>query len=466
MVETGVDLVADHVVIGAGASGLAFVDALVAADPDTDVIIVDRRHAAGGHWVDAYPFVRLHQPSASYGVNSLALGEGRIETEGVNAGFFEQASAAELVRYYERVKDQLIATGRVRFLLGHDYQGFDGRDHLVRSRVSGAATSVRARRRFVDATYVESVIPARHTPSFAVDPGVRFVTPNDLVRLDTPAGGFVVLGGGKTAMDVIVWLIEQGVDPDRLQWVRPRDGWFVNRTYTQPGHLVINMLDMHARSVEAAALATSGLDYAHRLEVHEMMFRLDSTREPEVFRGATLARAELDILRSVERVVRLGRVGRIRRHQIELTDGALRIDAEAIVVDCTAQGLATRARQPIFAPGHITVQFTTLGVAPWSAAILGFVTSLDIDDAERNRLCPAVPRTGMIADQLWVSHIGFGAERARRDQPEFSAWAAGARLNPMGSLSRNRDDEAMAPLFARLEEFSDRARVNLARHAR
>jgi cation diffusion facilitator CzcD-associated flavoprotein CzcO len=38
-----------------------------------DVIMVDRRHAPGGHWLEAYPFVRLHQPSAYYGVNSLPL---------------------------------------------------------------------------------------------------------------------------------------------------------------------------------------------------------------------------------------------------------------------------------------------------------------------------------------------------------------------------------------------------------
>jgi hypothetical protein len=33
-------------------------------------VIVDRRHGPGGHWNDTYPFIRLHQPSAYYGVNS------------------------------------------------------------------------------------------------------------------------------------------------------------------------------------------------------------------------------------------------------------------------------------------------------------------------------------------------------------------------------------------------------------
>jgi cation diffusion facilitator CzcD-associated flavoprotein CzcO len=60
----------DYLVVGAGASGLAFADSLL-TEADVDVVLVDRREHAGGHWRDAYPFVRLHSPSAYYGVNSM-----------------------------------------------------------------------------------------------------------------------------------------------------------------------------------------------------------------------------------------------------------------------------------------------------------------------------------------------------------------------------------------------------------
>ena len=66
----------DYLVVGAGATGMAFVDALIAAC-DADVVLVDRRHGPGGHWNDAYPFVRLHGPSALYGVDSRRLGTTR-----------------------------------------------------------------------------------------------------------------------------------------------------------------------------------------------------------------------------------------------------------------------------------------------------------------------------------------------------------------------------------------------------
>ena len=67
----------DYLVVGSGAVGMAFADSLVAESTDR-VLIVDRHHAPGGHWNDAYPFVRLHQPSAYYGVNSRELDEGGI----------------------------------------------------------------------------------------------------------------------------------------------------------------------------------------------------------------------------------------------------------------------------------------------------------------------------------------------------------------------------------------------------
>jgi len=50
----------DYLVIGAGAGGMSLTDALIDADQDCDVVMVDRRHARGGHWNDSHLFVRLH----------------------------------------------------------------------------------------------------------------------------------------------------------------------------------------------------------------------------------------------------------------------------------------------------------------------------------------------------------------------------------------------------------------------
>ena len=67
----------DYLVVGAGAMGMAFTDSLI-DHADVHVTLVDRRHAAGGHWQDAYPFVQLHQASVFYGVASTVLGTGAL----------------------------------------------------------------------------------------------------------------------------------------------------------------------------------------------------------------------------------------------------------------------------------------------------------------------------------------------------------------------------------------------------
>ena len=75
----------DYLVVGAGAMGMAFTDALI-DHADVHVTLVDRRHAAGGHWQDAYPFVQLHQASLFYGVASTVLGSGAVQQQRPGGG--------------------------------------------------------------------------------------------------------------------------------------------------------------------------------------------------------------------------------------------------------------------------------------------------------------------------------------------------------------------------------------------
>src|SRR3954470_594117 len=81
----------DYLVIGGGATAMAFVDTLL-DETDDRIVMVDRHDHPGGHWNDAYPFVRLHQPSAYYGVGSRELGRGVKYLSGPNAGGYELAS--------------------------------------------------------------------------------------------------------------------------------------------------------------------------------------------------------------------------------------------------------------------------------------------------------------------------------------------------------------------------------------
>ena len=105
--------VSDYLVVGAGAMGMAFTDVLM-NETETTVTIVDRHGRPGGHWNDSYPFVRLHQPSSFYGVNSRALGTNQKDLVGLNAGLYELASGTEVVTYFDQVMNQqFLPTGRV-----------------------------------------------------------------------------------------------------------------------------------------------------------------------------------------------------------------------------------------------------------------------------------------------------------------------------------------------------------------
>src|SRR5262245_5713170 len=147
MIET------DYLIVGAGATGLAFADTLV-TETDADVVIVDRRAAPGGHWNDAYGFVRLHQPSLYYGVISVPLGNDLLEPDGLEAGLYERATCAEIRGYYDRVLHKhLLPSGRVRFLAQSNYE--NGR---VVSALTGTSTDVRVRRSVVDASYLSPSI--------------------------------------------------------------------------------------------------------------------------------------------------------------------------------------------------------------------------------------------------------------------------------------------------------------------
>ena len=136
----------DYLVVGAGAMGMAFTDALV-DHAAVRVALVDRRHGVSGHWLEAYPFVRLHQASAFYGVPSTLLGGGQLQLRGPEAGLQERASQSEICLYYAQVLDRMVESGRVEFFPNSDYLG----DRTVVSRVSGERFEVPGTCRVVDA---------------------------------------------------------------------------------------------------------------------------------------------------------------------------------------------------------------------------------------------------------------------------------------------------------------------------
>lgn len=434
----------DYLVVGAGASGMAFADTLVPRT-DADVVIVDRRHDPGGHWNDDYGFVRLHQPSAYYGVDSLPLGADGIDASGPNAGFYERASRVEVCDYYRRVlEERLIPTGRVRFIPVTEYLGEESGEHAIRSVLTGETTAVRVRRKVVDATYIATTIPSTHKPSFSIDPGVRLVAPNHLVRLEDPASAFTVIGAGKTSMDTVCWLVDQEVDPDSIRWIRPRDPWIVDRGWMQSLTRIGSIAEWLARETEACAEAIDERDLLSRLEDKDVFRRLDPQIEPSVFRGATLSEQEHATIKSIGDVVRMGRVIHVGMGSVTLQQGSIPTRVGEVFVDCSARGIGTPPTRPIFEPGRITLQRVQVGIDPFSPALIGVVEATDRAEEEKNRLCPPNRVTGEAGGVASDLLITLTARVAWFGEPDIWKWQANTRLSPFRDARLYMTDEARA----------------------
>ena len=129
---------------------------------------------------------------------------------------------------------------------------------------------------------------------------------------------YVIVGSGKTATDGIVWLLANGVPPDRIVWVRPRDPWMLNRAVVQPDPVVA--LGLAADTMAAAADAESLDDLFLRLEAAGVMLRIDRDVVPTMAKTPTLGAWELDLLRTIEHVVRLGHIKHVTRREIVLDE--------------------------------------------------------------------------------------------------------------------------------------------------
>jgi hypothetical protein len=437
-------------VVGLGASGLAFADTLVEEKPDIELTLIDRRPGPGGHWLDAYSFVRLHTPSAYYGVNSLTLGEDRIDQSGENAGFYERATGTEVRDYFAEVASRLTQTGRVRILTEHEHLGPGELGEQVRDLSTGALHEVEVRRKLVDARYLEASIPATHEPSFDVAPGACVVPVNDLPVVARPGTRYTVLGSGKTAVDACIWLLDNDVAPDRICWVRPREHWFHHRRHFQPLDLVGEIMEAISLDAKAGAEARDIDDLFDRLEASGRLVRIDPLARATMYRITMLSPREIDQLRQIDDVVRLGRVRRIEADRIVLEQGETETGPDVLHVDCTAHGLRSAPATPVFQPGRIVLQQVRQNSPTFNAALIAFVEAHRDEDADKNRLCPPNPYPSSIDDWPDLNRRTWQVEQRWLREPDVSGWVAASRLNLLRSLP---DHAAEAPVEVAIERF-------------
>ncbi|MEM6584138.1 MAG: NAD(P)-binding protein [Pseudomonadota bacterium] len=459
----------DYLVIGAGAVGLAFVDTLLDEDPDCHVTIVDKHAKPGGHWNDAYPFVALHQPSATYGVNSMEMCPDRRDTRGHNAGMFPLAPHAEILAYYSKLmSERLLPSGRVEYLPMTEYAGGDSGTHSAKGILSGEEHTISVRRKLVDGTWFKTSVPATHKPAFEIAEGTRLTIPGELPALwkDTSnlPDHYVIIGGGKTAMDTGVWLLEAGVPASNISWVRPRDSWMFNRKLLQPAyHEIEGLVRFQVDLVEAANASDTGEEMFDELGRRGTMLRLDENVTPKMFHFAVISEGEVDLLRQIETVHRQGHVTKLEPGAMHFACETVEVPQNTLFINCTATAVPFSVREstgPFFNGDTITLQLAQTPFVPYSAALAAFIEANFETDEEKNNLVPPAPLTDSTATYPYAVMANLMSTAILAGNEKINAWNAKSRLHPTGPAVARMMKEG-DPRLAKLATIGDTIKANM-----
>lgn len=440
----------DYLIVGSGAVGMAFADTLL-TETDANIMIVDRHHKPGGHWNEAYPFVTLHQPSSFYGVSSRELSKGTKDEVGLNKGLNELATGSEVSAYFDDImREQFLPSGRVTYFPMCEYEG----SGKFESKLSGQQHEVSVNCKTIDATYLNTTVPLSHTPNFLLDEGVSFMPLNHLPNIKTPPAGYVVVGGGKTGIDAILFLLEKHVNPDDITWIVSRDAWLIDRKNTQPTEeFFIDSIGNQANQAEAIASSSSIDDMFSRLEKAGVFLRLDKDVWPTMFHGATISQMELKALQKVKNVVRKGRVTNIEKDRIVLEKGEIKTSPEHIHVDCSASAITNLAIKPIFQGDTITPQTVRSYQPVFSAAFIAHVEATYPNDDIKNKICNVVPLPNTTNDWIRLTAAFMMNQHMWGQDEGLRNWLLTNRLDGFSKLVRNikQDDIEKLAIMQRLK---------------
>ena len=437
------NLSADYLVIGTGATAMAFVDTLLTESEHATVIMVDRNYSPGGHWNFAYPFVRVHQPAAWYGVASRELGSGTKDLAGPNAGMYGLASGSEVLAHFDQVmRERFLTSGRVRWLPMSEYYRDPEGKHYVKSLTTGLVREISVKRKFVDGRHARTEVPATHPPKYTVSDGTKCIPINQLISISHPHTNYTVVGSGKTGIDACLWLLENGVPPERIRWVMPRDAWYFDRANFQPGleNFEHNMRYV-ANQFDSIAEAESVEDLFDRLEKQGALMRLNRGVTPTVFRCAVVSQGEMAELRRIHDVVRLGRLIAIEPARLVLTNGSVPAEPDTLYIDCSAGAIRSIPTMLVFDGNTINLLLVRTCQPTFSAAVIAFVESHFADQSEQNLMCSVVPIPEHPLDwlRMWlITLINMGNWNKNS---EMRVWLKQCRLNGPAVMMRGVSDE-------------------------
>jgi hypothetical protein len=213
---------------------------------------------------------------------------------------------------------------------------------------------------------------------------------------------------------------------------------------------------------EAESLA----DLFDRLEAKGCLLRIDTSVDPTMYRCAILSQAELDVLRTVDDVVRMGHVLSIEPGRVTLEGGTLDVEGSALYIDCTADGFSKKEPVTVFDGDRISLQAVRTCQPAFSASVIGHVEAAYPDDDTRNAFCGPVPYPHEPTDWLRMM-LAFNKNQLQWfSDPDMMAWVDGARLNVLhhvtAAVSERAREKIISVLTSQLPAINDKLETLLA----
>jgi hypothetical protein len=237
----------------------------------------------------------------------------------------------------------------------------------------------------------------------------------------------------------------------------------LNRAHIQPNPETY--LDTVAHLLRCAAEAGSLDDAFLGMEESGIMLRIDRSVTPTMARAPTLGVWELDLLRSVDNVVRLGHVTAASRGRIDLDDGSVTVSDDSVVVSCAADGLKIRPRLPIWRSEAITLQPVRAGFPCFGFAMIGYVEATRHGDAEKNRVCRPSSFGNTRADWAAMNAVGMRNSAAFGAEPDPEDYANRIAVNPARVPPEHPGSVALDDARVRIQEYAGPALTQLTRWA-
>jgi hypothetical protein len=173
-----------------------------------------------------------------------------------------------------------------------------------------------------------------------------------------------------------------------------------------------------------------------------------------MFHGATISQMELEALRRIKNVVRLGRVQRLERDQIILEQGTLPTRMDELHIDCSARAISNEEIKPIFQGKLITPQTVRSYQPVFSAAFIAHIEAAYDGDEEKNRLSAVVPLPNHDTD--WIRMFSaFMMNQYNWSQDEgLKAWLLNNRLDGFSKMmnSVEPDDVEKQAIINRIRD--------------